>query len=185
MSDSKIVVLTTFISLIVALITSWFTSKIAFKSDIKKYIYARKEVLYFELCDEFDKLIMNTKLIYDVEYKEKLLMYKPRIKLVASKSIILKYKCIVDVIHKYHYDLYIFNKSNSPYEDDIYLDIGYSKDGEEDSYHNVPEFIETEFEEKLQNYKNDNSKKSKDKKVKIFKMLGLDSIKYQFEYEEL
>lgn len=156
MDNWKMVLLTTFISLIVALLTSWFTSKLAFKSDIKKYLHSKRETLYFDLCNHLDKLLMEQSLVYDKAYKEILYSFKPKVKLVASKKVIDGYRQFINMYYRYNYALQEFISMNDPFNNDDAYEYRTNEFGEEMEICHVNEHDIESYEANLNSFKNDN-----------------------------
>lgn len=156
MDDWKMLLLTTFISLIVALLTSWFTSKLAFKSDIKKYLHSKRETLYFDLCNHLDKLLMDQSLVYDNEYKTTLYLFKPKVKLIGSKKVIDGYKKFINMYYKYDCALAEFISINDPFNNDDAYEYRTNDLGEEMEMCHVNEHDIERYEANLNSFKNDN-----------------------------
>lgn len=140
------------ISFVTSIIVAWITSKIAFRSDIKKYLHSKRETLYFDLYEHIDKLLINASMIYDDDYKEKLYSFKPTLKLVASKAVINAYKDIYMLCNEYNSKYYKFDLSKNPYDD-----------SEDELAHNSPTYSDVKYyEDSLINFKENNLPTSKE-----------------------
>lgn len=151
------------ISLVTSIIVAWITSKIAFRSDIKKYLHSKRETLYFDLYEHVDKLLINASMIYNDDYKEKLYSFKPALKLIASKAVINAYKDIYFLCNEYNYKLDEFTLSNDPINCIDFESI----ENEDGTYDEIPHNIPTDFEFKyyedsLRNFKENNIPTSKE-----------------------
>lgn len=138
------------VNFIITAVISWTTAKIAFRSDIKKYLHSKREKIYFELYSELDKILQDRSMIYNEEITNKIINIKPALKLIASKDIILSYIKIHDMIKTFQKDLEDFKSENDPERE-----IEYDDDG----IQYQPPNLEFELEHyffKLEQYKRDN-----------------------------
>lgn len=156
MDNWKMILLTAGISLIVSILTSWVTSKCAFKSDIKKYLYSKRETLYFELGECLDELLIDLSNVYEEDYKEKLYLFKPRVKLIASNGVVNDYKKIMNVYNKYYFKLQEFISKNDPTMDENNYEHVTNEFGEEDDMPHFDERDINNYEHSLEEFKENN-----------------------------
>lgn len=104
------------VNFIITVIISWATAKIAFRSDIKKYLHSKREKIYFELYSDLDKILKDRSNIYNEKVTNKIINVKPALKLIASENVILSYIKIYDMIMIFQNNLKNFDSENNPAE---------------------------------------------------------------------
>ena len=114
MNDWQMVLITSGISALVAMLTGWISSKLAYNSEVKKYLYSKRELLYHELYENLDKFLMDLSLVYDKDYQDNLYTFKPKVKLVGSRDVINGFKGILTLINQYSLELEKFRMENDP-----------------------------------------------------------------------
>lgn len=156
MNDWKMVLLTSVISAIVAMLTGWVTSKFAYKSEVKKYLYSKRELLYYELYEYLDKFLMDMTLVYDSEFKKNLYDFKPKVKLVGSKSVIKGFKDILAMINQFNSNLNDFQSKNNPECNISNYEYQTDENGEEQEIFHWNEYDSNRYKSLEKEFINDN-----------------------------
>lgn len=123
------------LTVIVAIVTAYGTSKFAYGSEVKKYLYINREKLYFDLCAHLDLLIMNSFNVYDSGYCSILNSYKPKVKMCGSSKVINSYKRLLNLFRKYDFELLQFRIKNDPRYNEALIKSGINELGESFEYY--------------------------------------------------
>ncbi|MCT4632905.1 MAG: hypothetical protein N4A76_09225 [Firmicutes bacterium] len=144
------------ITILLAIITAWITGKITFKSDIKKYLHSKRQEIYISLFELLDQLINDQSLVYNDSFKSSLMKFKPRLKLVASKSVIKHYEILYKLYMSYQSELKKFVDDNSPYNKDYAIIKAPDENGNIIEYDNLTKDDVKQFNYDLEEFKNIN-----------------------------
>lgn len=130
MNELNDLMITSIITVVIAIITAWITGKFTFKSDIKKYLHSKREEIYISLFELLDQLISDQTLIYDDEFKSSLIKFKPRLKLIASKSVIRHFEILYKLFMRYQVELEQFKVNEDPVNKPYAIEQKQDEDGE-------------------------------------------------------
>lgn len=128
------VVLTAILSLLASILTAFLTSKATRENEMRKRIHEKRLELYLEFHDVLEKMLRKREIVFDKKYYQEIRSYKARIKLLASKNTVEKYKELFEYVQRSasNYEKYL--KENDPAEDPrrvIFDDDGNQIDYEE------------------------------------------------------
>lgn len=134
------------ISLLVAVISSWFSAKRAYEKEIQKSVYEERENLYVEMFRLLEHLQKSPVLLYNTkEFINPLRGLNAKANLYASKEVLVifnpLYKRILTIWDKYT-DLYDSEKAETELSNRRAL---FAEEGNES-----PERIEYEFEQEAE-----------------------------------
>lgn len=115
MDDWQIVLLTGCVSVAVSIVTACITISLTHRNEVKKIILEKRTELYFEVYSFIEKLLNEESKIYDDDYIESLLKFKPKMKLLASVGTMEEFKSLFEIIMTHYNDYMDFCDHNSPY----------------------------------------------------------------------
>ena len=155
MTEWQIVLLTGAISCGTALVTALVTSAVTHRNEAKKQVMESRANLYFDFCNEAEKLLNNRFTVYDKEYIDAILTFKPKFKLLASRKTIEAFKTFYDSVISHYKEYTSYCNENNPYNDPQYRYIECDAEGVEHEEYNVPNFEMSYFENAVKKYKNE------------------------------
>lgn len=88
--------------------------RVQFKKARKEKIIDQRTDIYFQCYAAADKIIAENKLAYDKNFYSKLELFKPKLKLISSESVVKRYKKLLKDIFKLQNDYTNFISNNSP-----------------------------------------------------------------------
>lgn len=97
-----------------SLVLAWVTSKLTYRHENKKFLLEKREVLYCELIELLDKLKNDPFLMFADELRDSLLKSKPRMKLLASDSVLRDYIVMFQFIARQYESCKQFCNANDP-----------------------------------------------------------------------
>ena len=154
MEDWKIVVLTAGCSFLASVITSFFTSFINHRNEVKNKILEKRTELYFDFYDVIEKITIHPLNVYSDDFVNDVLKYKPSMKLLASDKTMIAFKNLYEfIITKYQLSKDYIAK-NDPRE--TMIESGYNEDGEEYEICYAQQWDIDAFESSLAEYEKEN-----------------------------
>lgn len=144
MDNWKIVLLSGIISFVVALMTT----KATHKNDVMKLVHEKRTTLYIEFYGKIEDLLLDHELVFDDDYYNTLVTYKPQMKLMSSDNTFSALKDFFNFVHDYYWRYGRYREQNSPYNDD--RNLSYDDDGE--PYYFVSDEEEHEYGLMCKNY---------------------------------
>ena len=112
MEEWKIILLTGGISVVSSNITALITLSRTHRNEVKKLIWEKRSVLYFELYNVVEEMLSDRYKIYDNEYVKKIVQFKPKMKLLASPKTVEAFKNLFDFIAHHYNAFHIYLKEN-------------------------------------------------------------------------
>ncbi len=146
-----VVILTALLSLAASLITAFLTSKITQKNEMRKRVHEKRFELYLEFHNVLEKMLKNRKVVFEREYYDEVCSFKAKIKLLASKRTIRKYKNLFMYLQSAVKKYEEFEKSENPEQDNgriVYDDNGTAVD-----YNSPSEWDWDNYNDKIEKYK--------------------------------
>ena len=92
------VVLTAILSLLASILTAFLTSKVTRENEMRKRIHEKRLELYLEFHDVLEKMLRKREIVFDKKYYQEIRSFKARIKLLASKKTVEKYKELFEYV---------------------------------------------------------------------------------------
>ena len=148
MEEWKIILLTGAVSVVSSIVTALIANSHTHKNDVKKLVMENRSSLYFELYDVVEQLLYKSYRIYDAEYINELLKLKPKMKLLASKGTVGKFKDFFEFVVQKYDEYNAFRDENDPRVSPKYFHTYIDENGiEQEEWHG------TEFE--ISSYESD------------------------------
>lgn len=98
MESWEIVILTGIVSMVSAIISSFVTTKLTQKNEIRKRILEERTKLYFEIFPKIDTLINHPENIAYEKYWVEFMHLKAKMKLLASKTTFREYEKLFNLL---------------------------------------------------------------------------------------
>ena len=145
------------VSVVSSIITAMVSLKITHKNDVKRVILENRTNLYFEVYGVLEPLLHNPKRVFDQDYVNKIVEYKPKMKLLSSKKTFESYRCIYEVITHKLIEFRDYYRENDPYTKSEYIEIVCDSEGIEEEIYHVPSFEESYFKKDIELFKKENA----------------------------
>lgn len=158
MNEWKIVLLTGAVSILTAFFTKIFTHR----NEVRKIVLENRASLYFELYTELEIVLNNHLKVFENDYIKILLLFKPKMKLLASKSTIKAFKDFFDFVIEKYSDFHCFCEENDPMNNPEYHKTTCDDYGNEHEIYLGSDFEIKEYEKCVDKYKNDNAPTTKE-----------------------
>lgn len=157
MEEWKIVLLTGFVSVLSSIITAMISLTITHKNDVKKVLLENRTNLYFEVYSALEPFLHNPKRVFNQDYVNKVVEYKPKIKLLSSKKTFESYRCIYEVIMHKFIEFRDFYRENDPHTKPENIEIVCDSEGIEEEIYHGSNFEEVYFEKDIELFKKENA----------------------------
>lgn len=85
-------------SVAVAIITARITTRGARENEMRKRIHEKRLDIYLEFHDVLEKMLLNRDVIFEREYYDEMVSFKPQIKLLASNDVVEQYRNLFECV---------------------------------------------------------------------------------------
>ena len=157
MEEWQIVLLTGGISIVSSIVSSIITALITHfcthRNEVKKLVLEERSALYFEFYDVAEKLLHNNNKIYDSEYIQTLLQFKPKMKLLSSKNTVETFKAFFELVTKKYEAYRAYCTENDPRNNPDFLEKEFDEDGIEFEICHATELDILSFESDAEKFK--------------------------------
>ena len=155
MNELEIILLTGFVTVLSSIITAFITLSLTHKNEVKKFVLEKRAELYSELYSFIEILLFDELKIYDCDYIEDLLRFKPKMKFIASVETIKEFRLLYELIIAYYDKYRDFSIQNSPYNNPGAIKIMNYND-EEYEIDNVTAIDMSNHKDNIERFKMDN-----------------------------
>lgn len=114
MEEWQIVLLTSGISVVSSIVTVLITLSRTHRNEVKKLVWEKRSEVYFDLYNTVEELLINRYKIYDKDYTNRILQFKPKMKLLASPKTVKAFKEIFELIAKHYNAFNAYCTGNDP-----------------------------------------------------------------------
>lgn len=161
MEEWQIVLLTGGMSIVSSIVTAFITISCTHRNQVKKLVLEKRTELYFEFYNEVEHLMHDRFKIYDSNYIDVLLKFKPKMKLFSSAETMEAFKMFYELITN-HYKKYIkFCSQNDPRNDTDLLVTNIDVDGVEYTECLATDIDISDFKSNVEKFKKENLPDSK------------------------
>ena len=161
MAEWQIVILTSVLSVGSAILSAYVNSALSSKREPKKAIHEKRTQIYLDFYEQIDGITTDRELIFSDEYVQRLIEFKPKMKLISSKQTSQKYKEYFLFVYKMQKDYIQYCNKNDPQFDLSRREIEIDENGEQyESWRIFDEDI-SYFEQLKRSYRSENKPTSK------------------------
>ena len=161
MAEWQIVILTSVLSVGSAILSAYVTSALSSKRETKKAIHEKRTQIYLDFYEQIDGITTDRELIFSDEYVQRLIEFKPKMKLISSKQTSQKYKEYFLFVYKMQKDYIQYCNKHDPQFDLSRREIEIDENGEQyESWRIFDEDI-SYFEQLKRSYRSENKPTSK------------------------
>ena len=157
MEDWKIVLLTGAISIASSIITAIITLRITHNNDVKRLVLENRTVLYFELYSAVEPLLHDNSKVFDSDYIDALVKYKPKMKLLSSSKTFEAFKVFYNVVTEKFNEFRKYCHENDPRTNSEFYQTVCDEEGNEYEICHASELEIHYFECAVENFKNNNA----------------------------
>lgn len=152
----KTTLLTAFVSILTAIITTKVTAWNSHRNEVKKWILDKRADVYFTFYNQAEVILKTKEKIFEQEYLDSLVSLKAKMNLVSSKKTFKAFHAYYEFIEATVYDYEKFCEQNDPLKVESRCHICLSEEGNFINYLDVMQSEIDSFDQKVKQYKNDN-----------------------------
>lgn len=157
MEDWKIVLLTGIISIASSIITAIITLRITHKNDVKRLVLENRTVLYFELYSAIEPLLHDNSKVFDSNYIDILVKYKPKMKLLSSSKTFEAFKVFYNIVTEKFNEFRKYCHENDPRTKPEFCQTVCDEEGKEYEICHASDLEIYYFECDVEKFKNNNT----------------------------
>ena len=131
MKEWEVALLTAGLSLVVAVISTFITTKLAYRNEKRRLVHEKRSELYFDFYEHIERILSDREVAFSQEYLDKLVEYKARIKLLSSSNTFEAFKNYYGFIKQKRKAYEKYCRQNDPENNPDNLEIDVDENGEE------------------------------------------------------